>query len=361
MLPFSYTIDEKMIVCFITAFLVTFTLIPPIVRIAHTKLLYADPNDRTSHDTSTPNLGGLAIFGGVILTSLIFFSFRTFPKFQFTVAGLLIIFFAGFKDDIIGITPFKKFLAQLIAVGIIVVFGDIRITNLHGFIGVFEVPYYVGVLITVITVVGITNCYNLIDGIDGLTSSLGMLVCFTFGAWFYLIGEFNWAMLTISLIGSLLAYFFFNVFGKKNKIFMGDTGSLILGYLIAVMAIQFNELNIGLSSPFTINAAPAVSIGILMVPVYDTIRVFITRIFRNLHPFTPDKTHIHHYILALGFSHRRSTFFIFGANLLFIIVAFLLHNLSTTLLLLVLLAMATVLFYIPIIIVERRRKKVKNN
>ena len=217
MLPFSYTIDEKMLFCFGTAFLVTLFLVPSIVKIAREKSLFADPNHRTSHIKSTPNLGGLAIFSGVAFTSLIFFSFTSFPKFQFTVAGLLIIFFAGFKDDIIGITPFKKLLAQLVAVGIIVVFGNIRITNLHGFLGVFDVPYYVGVLITVITVVGITNCYNLIDGIDGLTSSLGMLVAFTFGTWFYLIGEFNWSMLAISLIGSLLAFFYFNVFGKKTR------------------------------------------------------------------------------------------------------------------------------------------------
>jgi len=361
MLPFEYTIDEKMFFCFGTAFLVTLFLIPSIVNVARAKSLYADPNHRSSHQGSIPNLGGLAIFSGVMLTSLIFFSFTAFPKFQFTVAGLLIIFFAGFKDDIIGISPFKKMMAQLIAVAIIVVFGNIRITNLHGFLGITDVPYYIGLLITVITVVGITNCFNLIDGIDGLTSSLGMLVAFTFGTWFYLVGEFNWAMLSISLIGGLLAFFYFNVFGKKNKIFMGDTGSLVLGYLIAVMVIQFNEFNIGLESPWAIHAAPAVSVGILMIPFYDTIRVFLTRIFKNTHPFTPDKTHIHHYILAFGISHRRSTFIIFGANLIFIVVALFLHNLSTTWLLVILMALATILFYIPILMVDRKKKKLENN
>jgi UDP-GlcNAc:undecaprenyl-phosphate GlcNAc-1-phosphate transferase len=357
MLPFSYTIQEKMLACLLTAFLVTFFLIPPIVKISRAKFLVADPNHRTSHASSIPNLGGLAIFGGVMLTSMIFFNFHNFPKFQYTIAGLLIIFFAGFKDDIIGITPFKKFLAQLAAVLILVVFGDIRITNLHGFLGVFEVSYWVGILITIVSVVGITNCYNLIDGIDGLTSSLGMLVAGAFGSWFLMEGRYNWAMLTISLFGSLLAFFIFNVYGKKYKIFMGDTGSLVLGFIISVIAIQFNELNVGLKNIYAIHAAPAVSIAIIMIPFYDTIRVFLTRIFKNKHPFTPDKTHIHHYILELGFSHRVATLMIFTANTLIIIVAVLLRDISNTWLLAILLLLTTVLFYTPITIVEMKRKK----
>jgi len=354
---FTYTVDMKLIFCFVIAFFITFVLIPSIVKIARAKGLTADPNDRSSHSESVPTLGGIAIFTGVAITSLIFFSFTNFPKFQFTVAGLLIIFFAGFKDDLIGITPFKKFLAQLAAVLIIVVFGNIHFTNLHGFLGINEIPVNIGLLITVITIIGITNCFNLMDGIDGLTASLGIIASVTFGAWFYLIKEYNWAMLAVSMTGALLAYFIFNVFGKKNKIFMGDTGSLILGFIISVMAIQFNEINLRLTGLYVIHAAPAVSIAIIMIPFFDTLRVFFTRIFKNVNPFTPDKTHIHHYLLELGLSHLMATLVLCFAGVFFIVIAFLLQRLSTAWLLIILLTLAAVLFYIPITIVELKKKR----
>jgi UDP-N-acetylmuramyl pentapeptide phosphotransferase/UDP-N-acetylglucosamine-1-phosphate transferase len=359
MLGFTYAIDTKLAFCFGIAFLITYFLVPTVVEIARAKSLTAEPNGRSSHSTSVPTLGGLAIFTGVAISSLIFFSFTTFPKFQFTVAGLFIVFFAGFKDDLVGITPFKKLLAQLAACFIIIVFGNIRITNLHEFLGVGEVPINIGVLITVVTIVGITNCYNLMDGIDGLTASLGILASATFGTWFYLIGEYNWAMLAVSLMGALLAFFIFNVFGRKNKIFMGDTGSLVLGYIIAVMAIEFNEFNVNLTGPYAIHAAPAVSIGIIMIPFFDTLRVFFTRILQNKHPFTPDKSHLHHYLLDLGLSHILSTIVIILMSIIIIIASFLLQDLTTAWLLIVLMAMAAGLSYIPITIVEMKKRKGK--
>lgn len=349
--------DLKLIFCFLLAFGITFFLIPSIVEIARAKSLYAEPGDRTAHTESTPTLGGMAIFTGLSLSLLIFFDFTFFPKFQFTIAGLLIIFFIGLKDDIMGITASKKFLVQIVAVLITIVFGKMLITDLHGFLGVFEINYHISILISVIAIVGIINCFNLMDGIDGLSSGLGILVSLTFGTWFYLARQYNWAMISVGLCGSLFAFFLFNVFGKKNKIFMGDTGSLILGFFLAIMAIQFNEVNIMLTGPWHIRAAPAVSIGVIMVPFFDTLRVFITRILKNKSPFTADKTHIHHYLLQLGFSHFQSTLVLFFANVVFIVISFLLKDLTTAWLLIILLAIAFVLFHIPILLAERKLKK----
>jgi len=350
-------IDLKLIFCFSLAFIICFFLIPSIVEIAKAKSLFDEPNSRTSHIQKTPTLGGLAIFNGVAISLLIFFDFSDFPKFQYTIAGLMIIFFTGFKDDIIGITPFRKLLAQLLAVFITIVFGRIQITNLHGFLEVSELNYHLGLLITVITIIGITNCFNLMDGIDGLSASLGILVSITFGVWFYLVGEYNWAIMSAALVGSLLAFFFFNVYGKQNKIFMGDTGALLLGFIMAVMAIKFNELNITLSGPWAIQAAPAVSIGIMMIPIFDTLRVFLTRIFKNRYPFTPDKTHIHHYLLQLGLTHFQSTLVIFLASIGFIAVSWYLRFLTVAWLLFVLFSLAAFLSYIPIWLVDRKRNK----
>ncbi len=352
-------INLKLIFCFSLAFAISFFLIPSIVEIAKAKSLFDEPNDRASHIHKTPTLGGLAIFNGVAISLLIFFDFSDFPKFQYTIAGLMIIFFTGFKDDIVGITPFKKLVAQLIAVFITIVFGRILITNLHGFLGIWELNYHMGILFTIITIVGITNCFNLMDGIDGLSASLGILVSGTFGAWFYLVGEYNWAIMSAALAGALLAFFFFNVYGKKNKIFMGDTGALLLGFIIAVMAIKFNELNITLKGPWAIQAAPAVSIGIMMIPIFDTLRVFITRILKNRYPFTPDKTHIHHYLLKLGLSHFLSTLVLFLASICFIVLSWYLRFLSVAWLLLVLFGVATILSYIPILFVEKWMNKKK--
>src|ERR1017187_8856589 len=159
--------DLKLIFCFILAFVITFFLIPSIVEIARAKSLYAEPGERKAHTHNTPTLGGLAIFTGLSLSLLIFFDFNFFPKFQFTIAGLLIIFFTGFKDDIIGIVAFKKFFAQIFAVLITIVFGKMLLTNLHGFLGIFEINYHMSILITLVAIVGIINCFNLMDGIDG--------------------------------------------------------------------------------------------------------------------------------------------------------------------------------------------------
>ena len=351
-----HAIDLKIMLCFGYAFFITLVLIPAIVEIARAKKLFDEPDERKSHRMSTPTLGGLAIFTGFAFSSLIFFNGTAFPKFQYLIAGLLIIFYTGFKDDIIGISPFKKFVAQIIAALIIIVLGSIRITNLHGFIGIGAINSHFGLLITLVTIVGITNCFNLLDGIDGLSSGIGMLVAMTFGTWFFLIREYDWAMLSVGLTGSFLGFFIYNVFGKKNKIFMGDTGSLILGFIMSILAIKFNEFNINLKSIYYIHAAPAVSIGVIMIPLFDTLRVFSTRIFKGRPPFKPDRSHIHHYLLDLGFSHFQATIILFFTNVIFVIVSFLLRNFPVTWALIILLLMASLFSYIPITIVETKRK-----
>jgi UDP-N-acetylmuramyl pentapeptide phosphotransferase/UDP-N-acetylglucosamine-1-phosphate transferase len=354
---YIFSTELKVLLCFLLAFFITFVLIPSIVEIARAKSLVAQPGVRTSHEKSIPTLGGIAIYTGFSISILIFFNSSSFPRFQYLIAGLLIIFFIGFKDDIIGISPMKKFLGQIIAALIVIEFGGIRFTDLHGFLGIHEINYHIGLLITLVTIVGITNCFNLMDGIDGLSASLGIVSSFTFGAWFYLTGQFDWAILCAGLIGSLSAFFIFNVFGKRNKIFMGDTGSLILGFFMAVMAIKFNEFNINSSQPYYIHAAPAVSVGILMVPIFDTLRVFISRIFRNSSPFSPDKTHIHHYLLQLGFSHFYATLLLFTFSIVFVLISFWLQDLTAAWLLIVLMILGYFLSMIPITLVKWKTKR----
>jgi UDP-N-acetylmuramyl pentapeptide phosphotransferase/UDP-N-acetylglucosamine-1-phosphate transferase len=351
------TIDLRILLCFAFAGGITFFLIPSIVEMAQKKSLVAVPGKRTSHKKSIPNLGGIAIFIGFIISYLLFLKTANFPTFQFLLAGALILFFVGFKDDIVHISPFKKFFGQVVAAWIVVSFGGIRLTNLHGFFGIYEIQESFSYMISMITVIGITNCFNLMDGIDGLSAGLGILASFAFGTWFYLVGDFDWVMLTAGLAGSLFTFSFFNVFGKTNKIFMGDTGSLTLGFMMSLIAIHFNEKNIDPAIPYFINAAPAVSIGILLIPIFDTLRVILFRLINRKSPFDPDKTHIHHYLLYLGLSHLNATLVLLGSSLIFIVFAFLLKDLTVFTALLILFALGLVKSFITFYLAQKKLKK----
>ena len=350
---FIFTDDMRIVLSFSLALFISLVLIPSIIDIARAKSYVDAPNNRTSHHNTTPTLGGIAIFIGSIISFLMFSNVGDIPSFQYIIASVLIIFFIGFKDDIIGISPYKKFLGQVMAALIVIEFGGIILTNLHGLFYIYPITYNFGLVLSIVTIIGVTNCFNLMDGIDGLSASLAILACTAFGAWFYLAGQFDWAILSAGVTGATLAFWYFNLFSKRNKIFMGDTGSLFLGFIISLIAIKFNECTIGITGPYAVQAAPAVSIGFLMIPIFDTLRVFITRIVKNKPPFSPDKTHIHHYLLELGFSHGQATLILTITAFIFIGVSVLLRNLTVFWLLFILIALASVLSFIPIFLVNR--------
>ena len=347
-----------LLINFITAFVISFLSVKPIVEMTHAKGLTALPNDRASHNKPTATLGGIAIFGGFIFASLLFPPFGSLMEMRYIVAGVLLMFFIGMKDDIFVIAPLSKLGAQIVAAIIIVDFANIRLTSLHGFLGVTDLNYHCSLYLTIFVVVVIINAFNLIDGIDGLAAGIGIVCSTTFGVWFYLSGQFEFAFLTAALAGALVGFLWFNLFGKKNKIFMGDTGSLVLGFLISVFAIQFNQSNIGfIGTSYHISASPAVSFAILIIPLYDTIRVFIIRICRNQSPFKADKTHVHHKLLELGYSHAKATLILVLANIFFVILAFLLHGLGIIILMLIVLTLSTLLSAIPFLILRKRNKR----
>ncbi|MCX6248439.1 MAG: MraY family glycosyltransferase [Bacteroidetes bacterium] len=351
------TMDLRILLCFSFAGGITFFLIPSIVEMAAKKHLVAEPGSRTSHEKSVPNLGGIAIFIGFIISYLLFLKTAYFPTFQFLLAGTLMLFFVGFKDDITHISPFKKFFGQVVAAWIVVSFGGIRITSLYGFFGIYEIQEPLSYMISMITVIGITNCFNLMDGIDGLSAGLAILASFTFGTWFYLAGDYDWVILAAGLAGSLFTFSYFNVFGRSNKIFMGDTGSLTVGFIMSVIAIHFNQVNLNPTIPNHIHAAPAVSIGILMLPIFDTLRVMIFRLARRKSPFDPDKTHIHHHLLDLGLSHLQATLVLLGISLIFIFTSFLCRNLSVFICLVILFSMGIFKMLITVYLARRKLKK----
>lgn len=341
---------------FISACLISYLSVPPIVTLAKAKMLCALPNGRTSHQGAVPTLGGIAIFAGFIISALLFSSYIVFPPLPFITAGCLIIFFSGLKDDIFIISPYSKIATQILASATIIYFADIRITNFHGFLGINEISYIYSFLITIFVFIVIINSYNLIDGIDGLASVIGIVSSFAFGSWFFLTQHFQYAVLCFALAGSLVGFLRFNLSKKQYKIFMGDTGSLLVGFVIAVLVIQFNEFNLLTIGKYKIESAPAVSIAILILPLYDTLRVMIVRVISKQSPFKADRGHIHHKLLDLGYTHIQATIILSVFTIVFIFIAYQLQHIGILWLTLILFVLATLLYLIPITLILRKLK-----
>ncbi len=344
---------------FVVAFVVAYISIPSILNVAKLKNLYDVPNGRTSHLETTPTLGGIAIFAGFVISSLIFLDIPKVPFFQFSMASALIIFFLGLQDDISEISPAKKLVGEIISAGIIIDLGGVRISSLHGFMGIYTLPNSFSDFLSLFVIVAIINAFNLIDGIDGLSSGVGILASLAFGIWFYLTGHIELAVMSAILVGSLLAFFRFNFFSKTKKIFMGDIGSLLLGFILSILAIEFNEINVTMSASnvYFIKAAPSVSIGILIIPMFDTVRVMLVRMMKGVSPFKPDKRHLHHYLLDITGSHHKATLILLSFNLFFIILSFWFRNLSIGDHIIMLIMLAGILSFIPYYIVRKRHKK----
>ncbi len=290
------------------AFLIAVFAIPSIVQVAHKKMLLDEPNDRTIHEFLTPRLGGLAIFAGFISALTIFG--KVDYGIQHVLAGSVIIFFIGLKDDIVSVSAFKKFFVQILAAGIIMFLPDIRITSFQGILGVGELEPGISYLFTFIVIIGLTNALNLIDGLDGLAGSIVSVCCISFGIYFSMSEDstyYVYSSVAFSLLGSIIGFLRYNIY--KAKIFMGDTGSLVCGFIISVLAIKFVEMKI-------VSNAPSVSIAILFIPILDTARVFMLRILAGKSPFTPDKNHIHHKLIDLGFSQLSTVFILVLINVM---------------------------------------------
>jgi len=347
----------NIIASLISAFIIVWISVPSIVRVAKTKHLFDEPDERSSHIANVPILGGLAIFAGFMLSANLWVNPAQLPGFHHIIAAIIILFFVGIKDDILVTAPLTKFAGQIIAALVIVMLADIRLTNLHGFFGIEDINYYWSFFLSIFTIVVIINGFNFIDGIDGLSASIGIITSGAFGYWFLSINEFQYVIIATSLLGGLFAFFLYNVFGEENKIFMGDTGSLIIGLLLSVMVIHFNELNIDKTKIYAIYPAPVVSFGVLIIPLFDTMRVIFVRLFTGKSLYEPDKNHLHHQLLELGLSHIQVTMIISVVNVFFIYLVFSLSSfISIRRLLLIILFIALLLSYIPPLILRRKKR-----
>ncbi|RZK63154.1 MAG: undecaprenyl/decaprenyl-phosphate alpha-N-acetylglucosaminyl 1-phosphate transferase [Hymenobacter sp.] len=274
--------------------------VPSIVYIAHTKHLFDAPNSRSVHTQPTPRLGGVAVLAG-FLSALTIFAPLSYGV-QHLLAGCILLFFVGLKDDLVTVSVAKKFIGQLLATGVVMLMADVRITSFQGLLGIGTLPIGVSYGFTFVAIVGITNAINLIDGLDGLAGTIVLVISSTLGYYFYQYGgpeRSGYAFVAVCLGGGMLGFLRYNF--HRATIFMGDTGSLVCGFIVSILAIQFIELGNTPGHPLG-TASPAVALGILFVPLFDTARVFLLRMAAGRSPFTPDRNHIHHRLLALGFS-----------------------------------------------------------
>ncbi len=341
------------VLSFLTSFILTYVAIPSIIKIAREKRLMDEPGGRRVHQNSIPTLGGIAIFAGVIFSIILWTPFQVFGNLQYILCAFIIIFLIGAKDDIIPITPYKKLLGQLFACSILVFIAKIRLTGMYGIFGFYWIPEWLAVSLSIFTLLVIVNSFNLIDGINGLSAGLGILICMTFGLWFYITDQIILCMLSFSLIGSLTAFLKYNV--TPAKIFMGDTGSLLVGLICGILAIRFIELHKDIPSvEYKFISAPAVAIGILFIPLYDMLRVFIVRIISGKSPFHPDRLHVHHMMLDAGCSHMQASLILVSVNALSIFLVLQFRDLGNMKLLIILFSLGLTMTFVLRTIIRKR-------
>ncbi|MCL3779301.1 undecaprenyl/decaprenyl-phosphate alpha-N-acetylglucosaminyl 1-phosphate transferase [Prolixibacteraceae bacterium JC049] len=308
------------------AFVIVLRTIPKLVDIALSKNIVDVPNHRKLNKKPIPTLGGIGVFIGIIVSTTTLSYNLNVPDLGFIFTGMILMLYVGIADDLLDMKASKKLIYQILTAGLIVFVGGLRFKGLDGLFGIIDLSVEAGCLLTLVVYIGLTNALNLIDGIDGLASGFGILASLVLSAIFYFAGDQGYSILCMATAGSLLPFFFFNVFGHRNKIFMGDTGSLILGILFAAICVHFNN-SMEVKAIVGPHSATLL-LAIFSVPVFDTLRVMLIRMLKGRSPFLPDKRHLHHRIIQLGFSHWSATRIILGLNALTIGFAFILSPLK---------------------------------
>lgn len=352
------------ILSFLTAFTLTYFAIPSIISIARDKKLYDVPIERSSHTISTPSLGGIGIFAGAVFSIVLWTPFEIFGNLQYILCAFIIIFLIGAKDDISPISPYKKLIGQIVAASILVFKSKIQLSGFYGFLGIQDqLPEWIYIMVSLLTILVIVNAFNLIDGINGLAGSIGALIAATLGCWFFLADRVEFAVIAFATIGAVVAFLKYNY--TPAKIFMGDTGALLIGLVCSILIIEFIEINSQDSfwaysdrEYIRIYNSPVVAMGIMVLPLYDTVRVFVTRVLRGQSPLNADRRHIHHLLIDFGLTHMQATATLFFVNVFFITFVLSVHQqFEMHILLIIILLIASIMTYYLHLSVVRKRLK----
>ncbi|MCB9203295.1 MAG: undecaprenyl/decaprenyl-phosphate alpha-N-acetylglucosaminyl 1-phosphate transferase [Flavobacteriales bacterium] len=333
------------------SYILTWLSIPKIIRVSIRKHLVANPEKRSSHTFKIPNLGGVGMFYGIII-SVSIFSNDVF-NYVFLLPSMFILFFTGVMDDILVISPKKKLYAQILTATLISVGSQIRIDNFFGVLGIYEINYYISILFTISVVIFIINSFNLIDGIDGLAGGIGIIASVSFAVAFYKLGSsmYEYAVFCLITAASLLAFLYFNL-SKRYKVFMGDTGSLLIGFILSFFMIRFLDLFINRGDSvvlYHLQTAPAICVAIFIIPISDTLSVILIRLLNGKRPFQADKNHIHHRYLDLGLTHKQTSLVLLSFNVLIIIICYICRHMNVNILLIGILILGFFVSFAPAI------------
>ena len=342
------------------AFYITRKVFPIIIHLAFKKNLMDKPVLRSSHIKMTPNLGGIGVFIPFLLCTCISGSVLGLHELEARhllaiIGAISILFFIGIKDDLIGISPQKKLVGQFIAASIVVLAIDLRIESFYGIFGIGELSIGFSVLLTIFSFLFFANAFNLIDGIDGLAGVQGVIASFVLGFSFICYGQLFTGLLSFVLMACLLGFLSFNL-SKKNKIFMGDSGSLFVGFLLMLLAFYFLKLDFN-DSTYKLPHKLVLLFAVFSFPILDTIRVFFLRVLKKKSPFTADRNHLHHKLLDIGLSHVNATITIAVSNCALIIVTLLMGSLEINIQLSLLTLVVLGLFYLPFLINDKKQSK----
>lgn len=340
-----------------TAFLITYFSIPAIIRLSLVKKLYDQPDQRKQHSQRISPLGGIAIFAGLLLSFVFYTAHLANATLNSVLVALIVLFITGVKDDLYPLVPYKKLLGQVLAVAVVVIQGDIRLVQLYGIFNIYELPYWSSISLSFLFFLGIINSFNFLDGINGLSSMLAILVSSVYALLFSALDKPLFITLALCIIGAQLAFLPYNLL--RAKIFMGDTGSMIMGFFAALLSIYFLQSN-ALSQDQILEHIDAMlfAFAILILPILDSTRVIFIRVFiKKVSPFKADRNHLHHVLLDIGLNHFQATLWLVGINASFIAFTWLLNPyIRASLLFSILFFLALGLSQVPFLVKQKLKR-----
>ncbi|KEO72201.1 glycosyl transferase [Anditalea andensis] len=307
----------------LTAFFFGFLVTPIVIFFFRKNNMLEIPGGRKIHKESIPSMGGIGIMLATFIGLAAWLSLDQLAFTRYLLIALGLMFTLGMRDDLVELTAIQKLLGQCVAALLVVIMADIRITGFYGFAGIHELPLFLSYGLTFLTIIVLTNAFNLIDGLDGLAGTISTITLAFLGWWFVSVGLFPYGIIAFTMVGAILSFLIYN--WHPAKIFMGDTGSLSIGFMLSVLVILFIDKN-GTMVPIqglTFNAPIASGVALLIVPIYDTARIFVKRVSKGKSPLAPDKSHVHHFLMRMGFSHDKVAYILGGTKLGFIGLMFL--------------------------------------
>jgi UDP-GlcNAc:undecaprenyl-phosphate/decaprenyl-phosphate GlcNAc-1-phosphate transferase len=312
----------------ITSFVIAFLIVPVIIKYSLQKNLVDIPGRRKIHKKVTPSMGGIAIFIGFSISSLIWIDLQGWAHIKFILVALFVIFFIGVRDDLVPLRAMVKLMGQLMAASLVIFLFDLRIRSFYGLFDIHELSMPFSIALTFFTIIVITNSFNLIDGLDGLAGTIAIIALLAFGVWFFLVEDFIFSILSFAMLGAIFAFLIFN--WEPSEVFMGDTGALVIGMMLAILAIHFIEVNhqLYVSNEYKFTASIGTAACFIIIPLADTLRIVILRLKKGQSPFKPDKSHIHHAIMRLGMTHAQTTLILASIQIVFICLSILFNGYS---------------------------------